>query len=102
MAFQFGRIQDLTVDEIMGRIEHDLPGWDYLFRSNFRRDNTSDLPYFANIMTPDFQGAVIYVPGGYIDTSLGQRFIGYGETKAIALAKSYSAAMECFHADEDA
>ncbi len=50
-------------------------------------------------MTPDFQAGVIIVPGGYIDASLGQRFIGYGETKVIALAKSYSAAMECFHAD---
>lgn len=92
----------LTMTEIMDTIERDLPGWDYLFRSNFRGDGTSDETYFANVMTPDFQGAVICVPGGFIDASFGNRFTAYGATKEQALAMAYNNAMDHFHASEPA
>lgn len=92
----------MTLDEIIKLVETDLPGWDFLMRSNKNNDGKSDLPYFANIMTPDFEGHVILVPGGYIDASAGSRFIAYGETLAMALGKAYNNALDHFHAVEDA
>lgn len=86
----------LDTDAILDMIERDFPGWDYLFRSNVNTglDATgASERYFANIMTPEFEGRVLETPRGIIDISPGHRFTAYANTRSAALGMAYEKAL---------
>lgn len=91
----------LSPDEIIDAIERDLPGFEWLMRSNLNTHQTdvtgSAKKYFVNIMSPDFTGHVLLTPLGYVDVSPGERFTAYADTRADALAQAYEKAVARYH-----
>lgn len=77
----------MQLPELIDRIHSELPGWNWLVRSN----NQSG--FFANITTPNFESILISKGSTMIDASRGQGFKALGATPEEALLRSLTAAL---------
>lgn len=84
---------DMTLPEIIEKFERTFPGWEWLLRSNKRKEDVTGDKYFVNLLSPNFVAKlkINAVTGKSNSEHVGAKFPAYGQTPEEAFHKATSA-----------